>query len=424
MRILLLGSGGREHALAWKIAQSSLLDALFIAPGNAGTSSCGIHLPLKISNFRAVKEAVIEHRINFIVVGSEELLANGIHDFFLHDPQVAHVKVIGPQQVGAQLESSKDFAKQFMARHQIPTARYGTFTEHQFNEACLFLDNLSPPYVLKADGLASGKGVLILDSLQEAKAELTNMLSGEKFGKAGTCVVIEEFLDGQEFSVFILTDGKSYKLLPEAKDYKRIGDGDTGLNTGGMGAISPVPFVDNYFMQLVEHQIIIPTIEGLIKDNIPYTGFLFFGLIKVGDSPFVIEYNCRLGDPETQVILPRLKSDLLDLFDGLASSTLSERDVVFDSRCAATVIMASGGYPETFQKGKRIEGLDAPSPSLIFHAGTKSTNQLVHTAGGRVLAITSYGQSLPTAVHTSYNTIHNIHFDQAYYRKDIGKDVF
>jgi len=423
MRVLILGSGGREHALAWKIAQSSLLDELFIAPGNVGTKQCGTNIDIKISDFRAVKNAVLQHAIDLVVVGSEELLVAGIHDFFLKDTQLEHVHIIGPQKDAARLESSKDFAKQFMYEHGIPTAQYQSFSEETIDQGIAFLERLSPPYVLKADGLAAGKGVLIIESLQEAIEELEQMLRGKKFGKASETVVIEEFLSGEEFSMFVLTDGESYKILPEAKDYKRIGEGDIGLNTGGMGAVSPVPFVHPILFQKVEEQIIIPTIRGLQQDGIPYRGFIFFGLIKVGNNPFVIEYNCRLGDPETQVILPRLKSDLLDLFEGLVSSTLSERDVVFDPRSVATVVMASDGYPQKYRKGKTITGLENANLNLVFHAGTSRTDNNIVTAGGRVLAVSAYGQTLQQAVEHAYQDVQKIHFNKAYFRKDIGKDV-
>jgi len=424
MRILLLGSGGREHALAWKIAQSSLLDELFIAPGNVGTSQCGTNINIKISDFRAIKEVVIQHNINLVVVGSEAPLVMGIHDFFLKDSELKHINVIGPQKKAALLESSKDFAKQFMSRHAIPTARYETFTAETFEEGLLFLESLEAPYVLKADGLAAGKGVIIVETLQEAKDALSEMLLNAKFGTASSKVIIEEFLKGEEFSIFVLTDGKSYKILPEAKDYKRISEGDKGLNTGGMGAISPVSFVDTILFQKVEEQIIIPTIRGLQQENIPYRGFIFFGLIKVGNTPFVIEYNVRLGDPETQVILPRLKSDLLDLFEGLLSETLSERDVVFDPRSAASVVIASGGYPEKYLKGKPITGIDTIDKALIFHAGTKNNeHQQLITDGGRVLTITAYGSTLESAINNAYENVQKIHFNKSYFRKDIGHDL-
>lgn len=422
MRVLLLGSGGREHALAWKIAQSSILEALFIAPGNAGTRNHGQNVPFQPTDFAAIEKFVIEESIDMVVVGPEDPLVLGIHDYFLANEKLAKVGVIGPQKAGAQLEGSKDFAKEFMARHNIPTAKYGTFTKDTIEEGHAFLTKMKAPYVLKADGLAAGKGVLILENLPEAKIELTNMLSG-KFGKASEKVVVEQFLKGIECSVFVITDGDSYKLLPEAKDYKRIGEGDTGLNTGGMGAVSPVPFADAGFMDKVKNQIIIPTVKGLKSEDIPYKGFIFFGIINVKGEPFVIEYNCRLGDPETEVIIPRLKSDLLDLFEGVESNTLSERDVQFDDRCAATVMMVSGGYPEKHENGKQIYGLNAIANSMVFHAGTKADGPAVISSGGRVLAITSYGKNLETALEKSYESIQHIEFEKANYRKDIGFDV-
>jgi phosphoribosylamine--glycine ligase len=423
MRVLLLGSGGREHALAWKMAQSSMLEELFIAPGNAGTRQHGKNVFLNPTDFPAVKGFVLENNINMVVVGPEEPLVKGIHDFFLADDQLKDVPVIGPAKLAAQLEGSKDFAKQFMFRHNIPTAKYATFTKDTLAEGNKFLEAMKPPYVLKADGLAAGKGVLILEDLDEAKAELKNMLADAKFGEASSRVVIEQFLKGIELSVFVLTDGDSYKLLPEAKDYKRIGEGDTGLNTGGMGAVSPVPFADATFMDKVQNQVIIPTVKGLKQDGIPYKGFIFFGLINVKGEPYVIEYNCRMGDPETEVVIPRLKSDLLDLFEGVASNTLSERDIQFMDKCATTVMMVSGGYPEDYQKGKQIYGLNTVTDSIVFHAGTSSDGPAVLSAGGRVLAITSYGKQLPLALAKSYDSAAKIEFEGAYYRKDIGFDV-
>lgn len=423
MRVLLLGSGGRENAMAWKIAKSSMLEELFIAPGNAGTKAYGTNVAIQPTDFEAIKTFVLKERIEMVVVGPEDPLVLGIHDFFLADDELKKVGVIGPQKYAAQLEGSKDFAKKFMARHNIPTAKYGTFTKETLAEGLKFLDNMKSPYVLKADGLAAGKGVLILEDLVEAKAELTSMLMDSKFGAASDRVVIEQFLSGIECSVFVITDGDSYKLLPEAKDYKRIGEGDKGLNTGGMGAISPVPFADAGFMDRVKNQIIIPTVKGLRAEEIPYKGFIFFGLINVKGEPYVIEYNCRMGDPETEVVLPRLRSDLLDLFEGVASNTLSERDVQFDERCAATVMMVAGGYPEAYEKGKQIYGLHAVQDSLVFHAGTKSDGPAVLSAGGRVLAVTSYGRTLVSALDKSYASIKHIEFDQSYYRKDIGFDV-
>jgi phosphoribosylamine--glycine ligase len=423
MRVLLLGSGGREHAFAWKMAQSSMLEELFIAPGNAGTKNHGKNVNINPTDFKAVKEFVLNNDINMVVVGPEEPLVNGIHDFFLADKDLKNIPVIGPQKEAAQLEGSKDFAKQFMFRHAIPTAKYATFTKDTLEQGYTFLENMKPPYVLKADGLAAGKGVLILEDLVEAKKELKSMLADAKFGDASSRVVIEQFLKGIELSVFVITDGESYKRLPEAKDYKRIGEGDTGLNTGGMGAISPVPFADATFMDKIENQIIIPTVKGLRNDKIPYKGFIFFGLINVKGEPYVIEYNCRMGDPETEVVIPRLKSDLLDLFEGVASNTLSERDVQFVEKCASTVMMVSGGYPEDYQKGKQIYGLNSVTESIVFHAGTTSDGPAVLSAGGRVLALTSYGKNLEAALNRSYDSAEKIEFEGAYYRRDIGFDV-
>ncbi len=423
MRVLLLGSGGREHALAWKIAQSSILEELFIAPGNAGTKNHGKNVDIKPTDFHAIKTFVLENQIEIVIVGPEDPLVLGIHDFFLNDDEIKHIGVVGPQKEAAQLEGSKDFAKEFMKRHNIPTAKYATFTKDTLQEGYAFLDSMSAPYVLKADGLAAGKGVLIPTTLKEAKEELKNMLADAKFGEASSKVVIEQFLTGIELSVFVITDGESYKILPEAKDYKRIGEGDTGLNTGGMGAISPVPFADATFMDKVENQIIIPTVKGLKQDNIPYKGFIFFGLINVKNEPYVIEYNCRMGDPETEVVIPRLKSDVLDLFEGVVTNTLSERDVQFDERSATTVMMVSGGYPEDYEKGKQIFGLNGVTNSIVFHAGTAADGPAVMTAGGRVLAVTSYGKNIEVALEKSYDSISNIEFEKAYFRKDIGFDV-
>ena len=423
MKVLLLGSGGREHAFAWKIAQSSTLDELFIAPGNAGTRAHGTNVAIDTTDFEAVKAFVLEKKINMVVVGPEDLLVLGIHDFFLADPELKNIPVIGPNKEGAQLEGSKDFSKKFMMRHNIPTAKYATFTKDTLEEGYAFLESLKPPFVLKADGLCAGKGVLILDNLKEAKSELKNMLADAKFGEASSRVVIEQFLKGIELSVFVITDGDSFKILPEAKDYKRIGEGDKGLNTGGMGAISPVPFADDTFKEKIKNQIIIPTVKGLKSEGINYKGFIFFGLISVKGEPYVIEYNCRMGDPETEVVIPRLKSDILDLFEGVASGTLSERDVLFDDRSACTVMMVSGGYPESFEKGKQIYGLNAVTDSIVFHAGTSSDGPAVMSNGGRVLSITSYGKDLYVALRRSYETAEKIEFEKAYYRKDIGFDV-
>ncbi len=423
MRVLLLGSGGREHALAWKMAKSSMLNKLFIAPGNAGTKQVGTNVPLNPTDFKAIKTFVLENEIGYVIVGPEEPLVKGIYDYFSNDTELSGVSVIGPSKEAAQLEGSKDFAKKFMLKHNIPTAKYATFTKDTIDEGFKFLEKLKPPYVLKADGLAAGKGVLILDTLAEAKKELLEMLADEKFGEASSKVVIEQFLKGIELSCFVITDGESYKILPEAKDYKRIGEGDKGLNTGGMGAVSPVPFANPVFLDKIETQVIKPTIHGLKEDNLIYKGFVFFGLINVKGDPYVIEYNCRMGDPETEVVIPRIKSDLLDLFEGVATGTLSERDIQFDERSAATVMMVSGGYPEAYKKGKQIYGLNLPTDSLVFHAGTKSDGPAVLSAGGRVLAVTSLGKTLDVAVERSYKAIENIEFEDAYFRKDIGKDV-
>lgn len=423
MNILLLGSGGREHAIAWKLAQSSQLENLYIAPGNAGTKQLGKNLPVNLQDFEAVKKIVLDNSINMVVVGPEAPLVDGIVDFFNRDEELSNVSIIGPNKVAAQLEGSKDFAKEFMNRHNIPTAQHKTFTKVTLKEGFAFLETLKAPYVLKADGLAAGKGVLILNELKEAQNELKNMLENAKFGDSGAKVVIEEFLDGIELSVFVITDGDGFKVLPEAKDYKRIGEGDKGLNTGGMGAVSPVPFASKGFLDKVYNRVIIPTIKGLKKDNIEYKGFVFIGLISVKNEPYVIEYNCRMGDPETEVVMPRLKSDLLDLFEGIATNTLSERDVTFEDRAAATVMMVAGGYPESYENGKQIHGLNNISDSIVFHAGTVADGPAVMTNGGRVLAVTSYGKDIQTALEKSYKNIDNIKFDKAYYRKDIGFDL-
>jgi len=423
MKVLLLGSGGREHALAWKISQSSILEALYIAPGNAGTRQYGKNVNIAATNFEEVKAFVLEKNIEMVVVGPEEPLVNGIHDFFLQDEALCKIPVIGPQKLAAQLEGSKDFAKEFMQRHNIPTAKYASFTKETLDQGLAYLEKMKPPYVLKADGLAAGKGVLILDSLEDAKLELYQMLADQKFGKASAKVVVEQFLKGIELSVFVLTDGDSYKILPEAKDYKRIGEKDTGLNTGGMGAVSPVPFAQGAFLDKVTNQVIIPTVKGLKQDGIPYKGFIFFGLINVKGEPYVIEYNCRMGDPETEVVIPRLKSDILDLFEGIATNTLSERDIQFFDQSAATVMMVSGGYPEKYASGKSIYGLNSVIDSLVFHAGTSADGPSINTAGGRVLAVTSYGKNIESALAKSYENIQKISFDNAYYRKDIGFDL-
>lgn len=423
MNVLVLGSGGREHAFAWKIAQSNQLTQLFIAPGNAGTGQVGKNVALNPNDFEAVKRFVCENQIQMLVVGPEDPLVNGIHDFFLNDDTLKHIPVIGPQQEAAKLEGSKEYAKEFMSRHAIPTAAYQSFTQENLEEGYAFLDTLNAPYVLKADGLAAGKGVLILNDINEAKAELKAMLAEAKFGAASAKVVIEEFLSGIELSVFVMTDGDSYKVLPTAKDYKRIGEGDTGLNTGGMGAISPVPFADNALMQKIEERVIIPTVEGLKKDNIPYKGFIFIGLIKVNDEPFVIEYNVRMGDPETEAVLPLIKSDLLDLFQGVAEGNLDTRKMEIDDQSATTLILVSGGYPEAYEKGKQISGLEDCKDSIIFHAGTKEENGQILSNGGRVIAITSFGKNKDEALAKSFANAERINFDKKYYRKDIGFDL-
>lgn len=423
MNVLVIGSGGREHALTWKIAQSSHLRNMFIAPGNAGTAQIGTNLPIDPMDFKGLKQAVLENEIDIVVVGPEQPLVAGISDFFGADPELQEVTVIGPNKHAAQLEGSKEFAKEFMVRHNIPTAKYKSFTKQNLKEAEAFMSTLKPPYVLKADGLAAGKGVLIIEDLQEALKELHAMVKNAKFGDAGNKVVIEEFLKGVEVSMFVISDGSSFKLLPEAKDYKRVGEGDTGLNTGGMGAISPVPFVNQEFMEKVKNQIIIPTVKGLRADEIHFQGFIFFGLIKVAGDPYVIEYNCRLGDPETEVILPRLKSDLLHYFEGIATNTLSECDLEIDERTATTVIAASGGYPGSYEKGKRIHGLPQVKDALVFHAGTKLEGNHVVTAGGRVLAMTAVGGDLEDTLEKNYKALEQVGFDQMFYRKDIGADL-
>lgn len=423
MNILIIGSGGREHTLAWKIAQSEKLNTLYVAPGNAGTASFAVNVPISVNDFQKIKELVITKDISLVVVGPEDPLVNGIHDFFLQDDALKTVPVIGPQKAGAILEGSKEFAKDFMDRHQIPTAAYQSFTADNLDAGYSFLDSLNPPYVLKADGLAAGKGVLILNDLSEAKEELKNMLVGAKFGNASKKVVIEEFLSGIELSVFVLTDGKNYLTLPTAKDYKRIGEGDTGLNTGGMGAISPVPFADEVFMQKVEQRIIKPTIDGFQKDNIPYKGFVFIGLIKVGEDPFVIEYNVRMGDPETEVVIPRVKNDLVSLLQAVAEGTLDTITLELDDRAAATVVAVSGGYPEAYEKGKPIHGLDTVKDSVVFHAGTQLQDQNVVSSGGRVLAVSSYGSDFKEALKTTYRNLEEIDFEGMYYRKDLGFDL-
>lgn len=423
MNILILGAGGREHTLAWKLKQSKKLNKLFVAPGNAGTAAIATNLEIEVNDFESIKSAVITHKINMVIVGPEDPLVNGVHDFFLNDTVLKAIPVIGPQKAAATLEGSKDFAKEFMMRHHIPTAAYQSFTAETLENGCAFLETLKPPFVLKADGLAAGKGVVILKNLQEAKNELKSMLVDAKFGTASTTVVIEEFLDGIELSVFVLTDGKNYKVLPTAKDYKRIGEGDTGLNTGGMGAISPVPFADKAFLDKIHAQVVKPTVEGLKKDNLPYKGFIFIGLIKVAGEPKVIEYNVRLGDPETEVVIPRIKNDLLEVFEAVANQTLDVVDLEIDERTASTVMAVSGGYPEAYMKEKEITGFSEVTDVLVFHAGTTIKDDKVVTAGGRVLAVTAFGQDYKEALKKSYQNIAKLNFDNMYYRKDLGFDL-
>lgn len=423
MTILLLGSGGREHAFAWKMIQSSLCDKLFVAPGNAGTASIANNINISPTDFDAVKALVLKEKVEMVVVGPEDPLVKGIFDFFKNDDDLRHIPVIGPSKRGAQLEGSKEFAKEFLMRHKIPTAAYDSFTAETVEEGCVFLETLQPPYVLKADGLAAGKGVLIIHDLTEAQDELRNMLVHQKFGEASSKVVIEEFLDGIELSCFVLTDGKNYKILPTAKDYKRIGEGDTGLNTGGMGAVSPVPYVDSVLMEKIETRIVKPTIEGFQKDAIEYKGFVFIGLINVKNEPIVIEYNVRMGDPETEVVIPRLKSDLVEMFLAVANEKLDEISLEIDERSATTIMLVSGGYPEFFEKEKIISGLENIQDSIVFHAGTKLDSGNVVTNGGRVLTVTSYGNDFQEAIKKSYQNVDKLHFDKMYFRKDIGNDL-
>lgn len=423
MNILILGSGGREHTLAWKIKQSKRLMKLFVAPGNAGTANIATNIPIGVNDFEAIKRAVMELAIDMVVVGPEDPLVNGVHDYFLEDTELRKIPVIGPQKAAAELEGSKEFAKEFMKRHNIPTASYASFTVDSLYKGYTFLETLKPPYVLKADGLAAGKGVVILNKLEDAKKELKHMLVDAKFGEASATVVIEEFLSGIELSVFVLTDGAGYKLLPTAKDYKRIGEGDTGPNTGGMGAVSPVPFADEAFMEKIRDRIVEPTIEGLKKDNLPYKGFIFIGLIKVGDEPKVIEYNVRLGDPETEVVVPRIKNDMLDIFESVANQTLDAVELSIDERSASTVMLVSGGYPGTYSKGMEISGLQSIEDSMVFQAGTQLKDGKVVTNGGRVVAITSYGKDFKEALAISYGNIEKIHFEGINYRRDIGYDL-
>jgi phosphoribosylamine--glycine ligase len=423
MNILIIGGGGREHTFAWKISQSPLCKQLFVAPGNAGTAAIATNLALGVNDFDGIKSAVIEHKITLVVVGPEDPLVKGIHDFFLADDVLKHVAVIGPQKEAARLEGSKEFAKEFMQAQNIPTAQYASFTAATLSEGLTFLERMKAPYVLKADGLAAGKGVLILEDLQEAKKQLTEMLIEEKFGAASTTVVIEEFLDGIELSCFVLTDGKNFVTLPMAKDYKRIGEGDTGLNTGGMGAISPVPFVTPAFEEKIQQCIVLPTIEGFEKRNLSFVGFVFIGLIKVGDDPYVIEYNVRMGDPETEVVLPRVKNDLVEVLLATSKGELDKITLEEDPRAATTIMLVSGGYPEAYEKGKEMKGLDHPTESILFHAGTKLAEGQVQTYGGRVLAVTSFGNKYSDALKTSYTTIKNISFEGMNYRKDLGFDL-
>ena len=423
MNVLILGSGGREHAFAWKVSQSSLCKKLLVAPGNAGTAQIGTNIEIGVNDFQKIKDLCLKEEIDMLIVGPEDPLVNGVYDFFHEDEQLQHITVIGPSKKGAQLEGSKEFSKEFMVKYGIPTAAYQSFTKDTLEEGYQFLETLSAPYVLKADGLAAGKGVLIPETLEEAKISLKEMLADAKFGEASSKVVIEEHLKGIELSVFVLTDGISYKILPSAKDYKRIGEGDKGLNTGGMGAISPVPFADRFFIEKVEREIIKPTIKGLVEEDIDYKGFIFIGLMVENGNPKVIEYNVRMGDPETEVVIPRIKSDLLNLFRGIGNGSFSEIDFDISEEVAATVMMVSGGYPESYEKGKEMSGFEDVEDSLLFHSGTKNDGDKVVTNGGRILAITSFGKDINEAINKSFKNAEKINFEGKYYRKDIGFDL-
>ena len=423
MNILIIGGGGREHTIAWKLAQSPNCGKLFVAPGNAGTHEIATNLALDVTDFESIKQAVLDNSVQMVIVGPEDPLVNGIHDFFLADAQLQGITVVGPQQAAATLEGSKEFAKEFMKAHNIPTAHYASFTAETVEAGCRFLETMKSPYVLKADGLAAGKGVLIIEDLAEAQDELRQMLVGKKFGAASQKVVIEEFLDGIELSCFVLTDGKNYLTLPMAKDYKRIGEGDTGLNTGGMGAISPVPFASAEFIKKIEDRVIKPTMDGFQKSNLPFQGFVFIGLIKVGDDPFVIEYNVRMGDPETEVVFPRIQNDWVELFQAVGTQTLDQHQLQIDPRTATTIMAVSGGYPEAYEKGKTITGIESAEDSVVFHAGTQMESGVVKTSGGRVLAVTSFGSDHKEALSKSYETLEKIDFYGMYYRKDLGFDL-